>query len=451
MALSTIEMYAGTAMLGEGVRAALHYMGIDYRTVCYVEREAYAASVLVARMEEGSLDEAPIWSDASTFDAAAWYHKVSGIVAGFPCQDISIAGNRAGLDGERSGQFFEVLRVASDSGAWWMLLENVAAIASATASAVDEAEGDVLERAASRVVGELADLGWNAEWITLSASDVGASHGRARWFCFAWRVGALGYAGHHAGNAKQREQPESTAGRIGKSGQDRDELGDSGLQHCDLQQREIRPQYSTAGQKLGDAASIGRKTGSRNNGTKAEMVHESEFKLRAIDRRSTMADAQCSERRPHTGSGICSEQGNDPRWEAASRIGNGSTALADAGSEGWQGREFRRTRNDDGGRPETYGSTCQLRGLFAPGPNDPRWPAVLESSPELAPALEPAFRSVVNGLAFNMGNSRAQRLKCVGNGVVALCAAVAFIVLAQRSELFKKMRLTNDSRTATTI
>ena len=71
--------------------------------------------------------------------------------------------------------------------------------------------------------------------------------------------------------------------------------------------------------------------------------------------------------------------------------------------------------------------------LFAPGPADPRWGAILAAQPELAPALEPTFRGVVNGLAFDMDHSRAARLKCVGNGVVALCAAAAFVVLVKRS------------------
>jgi len=162
-------------------------MGVETRTVCHIEREAYAAAVLAARMEEGSMDPAPVWSDLLTFDAAAWRGAVDCLVAGFPCQDLSLAGKRAGLDGKRSGLFFDICDIADACGARYLFLENVAGIASATASVVDAAEGELDERAAARVVGELADRGWNAEWLTLSASDVGASHGRARWFCWAWR------------------------------------------------------------------------------------------------------------------------------------------------------------------------------------------------------------------------------------------------------------------------
>lgn len=208
--ITAIELCAGVGMLGEGVRAAFELYGRELRTVCYVEREAPAAAQLVRLMEAGALDPAPVWSDLLTFDSAAWRGCVDLVIAGFPCQDISIAGKRAGLDGRRSGLFFNILDIADDCGASGLVLENVSAIATATATAVDEAEGTLEERAAARVVGELADRGWDAEWITLSASDVGASHGRARWFCLAWRVADAGYGA-------RAHQPLSVGGRSGQA------------------------------------------------------------------------------------------------------------------------------------------------------------------------------------------------------------------------------------------
>lgn len=117
VALHTIEICAGVGMLGEGLRAGLAHLGIAHRTVCYLEREAYAAAVLAARMEEGSLDGAPIWPDLFTFDSAAWRGAVDCIAAGFPCQDLSLAGRRAGLDGARSGLFFDILDIAGEEDA----------------------------------------------------------------------------------------------------------------------------------------------------------------------------------------------------------------------------------------------------------------------------------------------------------------------------------------------
>jgi site-specific DNA-cytosine methylase len=211
-------------MLSEGIRAAFQYLGHDVRTVAHVELEAHAASQLVALMEAGCLDPAPIWSDMLTFDARRWRGCVDIVASGFPCTDISIAGRREGLDGKRSGLFFEVVRIATDCEARFLMLENVAAIATSVASVVDEEEGVLDERAAARVVGELADRGWDSEWITLSASDVGASHGRNRWFCFAWRVAHTGrgsaWRGEHVtgagGSASEYQHGIETLGNTGR-------------------------------------------------------------------------------------------------------------------------------------------------------------------------------------------------------------------------------------------
>jgi site-specific DNA-cytosine methylase len=92
VAVSTLELCAGVGMLGEGLRAGLRHMGVETRCVCYVEREGYAVGNLAARMEEGSLDAAAIWSDMLTFDGRQFHGAVDCVVAGFPCQDLSIAG-----------------------------------------------------------------------------------------------------------------------------------------------------------------------------------------------------------------------------------------------------------------------------------------------------------------------------------------------------------------------
>lgn len=61
--LNGIALFAWAGMLDEGLRAGLEHLGIRSRIVCYVEREAYACGVLAARMEEGSLAVAPLWTE----------------------------------------------------------------------------------------------------------------------------------------------------------------------------------------------------------------------------------------------------------------------------------------------------------------------------------------------------------------------------------------------------
>lgn len=177
MALHTdqiLSLFSGVGGLDLGVSAALKSLGRAPRTVCMVEGEAFGAACLAAQMEAGRLDPAPIWSDVRTFDARPWRGLVSGVVGGFPCQDLSFAGNGAGIRGERSGLFWQLARIVRELEPRWVFLENVAAIT---------------VRGLDAVLGELASLGYDAEWCCLRASDVGAPHRRDRWFCLAYRDG----------------------------------------------------------------------------------------------------------------------------------------------------------------------------------------------------------------------------------------------------------------------
>jgi len=92
---------------------------------------------------------------------------VDVICGGFPCQDISYAGLGAGLEGERSGLFFEAVRVVRELQPRIVVLENVAAL---------------LTRGLDRVLGTLASIGFDAEWHCIPAAAVGAPHRRDRVF-----------------------------------------------------------------------------------------------------------------------------------------------------------------------------------------------------------------------------------------------------------------------------
>lgn len=447
--LSAISLFSGAGMLDEGLRAGLRFMGISHRTILHVEREGYAASVLAARMEEGSVDAAPIWSDVCTFNAAAWHGRVDIIVAGFPCQDLSIAGRRVGLDGKRSGLFFEVVRIATDSGAECIFLENVAGIATATASVMDETESALEERAAARVVGELADLGWDSEWITLSASDVGASHGRARWFCLAWRMGSVGYSRLNAGNAKHRKQSQGAASWLGQSGQSYSEMGNAGLQHIDLLKWKDGAEYKGASQPVDDAQCAKRRTECLS-GTSGIQGDDGER------REKDSGPGISSEALANTESiGIESRSLQFGSQSEQPIIATGVGNMAYASSAGLQGRWLRGGANENG-RKITNGSIGERRSLFAPGPNFAGWAGIIANSPWFAPALsieqeqdaetsfskiEPVLCGVVDGMAskLDFGN-RAPRLKCCGNGVVPLCAATAFVILARRAGIFKGLK-----------
>lgn len=149
------------------------------RPVAYCEIEEFAQAVLVQRMAEGKLPRAPIWNDVKTLQGKD-LPKVDIIYGGFPCQDISVARNGVGLEGERSGLFFEIVRLAEEIKPAFIFLENVPAIRT---------------RGASRVGKELAEVGYDCRWDTLSAEAVGAHHKRQRWFMLASNANCKGFQG----------------------------------------------------------------------------------------------------------------------------------------------------------------------------------------------------------------------------------------------------------------
>jgi DNA (cytosine-5)-methyltransferase 1 len=143
------------------------------RPVAYCENDRHAQSVLLSRLREGRLPRAPIWDDVRTLSAGA-LPPVDIIYGGFPCQDISSAGNGCGLEGERSGLFFEIVRLARELRPRFVFLENVPAITF---------------RGLDRVLLELTALGLDCRWTIVSAAEVGAPHLRERWFLLAHAQG----------------------------------------------------------------------------------------------------------------------------------------------------------------------------------------------------------------------------------------------------------------------
>lgn len=143
---------------------------IGWRTVCGVERDAYAATVLAQRQNDGLFAAFPIWSDVTTFDGTRWRGIVDVISGGFPCQDISPAGKQAGIDGERSGLWSEFARIIREVQPRWVFIENSAHLRT---------------KGLGRVLKDLANIGYDAAWGVLSAKDCGANHERKRMWIVA--------------------------------------------------------------------------------------------------------------------------------------------------------------------------------------------------------------------------------------------------------------------------
>ena len=146
---------------------AVHKLHSDAQTVFFVEQDKFCTKVLSHRFPS-----VPIFKDVREVGS----HNLPSIdvlVGGFPCQDLSVAGQGKGITKEtRSGLFFEMWRIAEEMGPRFVLFENVPAILSRGLDVVSET---------------ISRSGWTLEWHLLSASDVGAWHKRQRWWGIAHR------------------------------------------------------------------------------------------------------------------------------------------------------------------------------------------------------------------------------------------------------------------------
>ena len=157
--MNELALFAGA---GGGILGG-HLLG--WRTICAVEWDAYAASILVQRQVDRCLPPFPIWDDVQTFDGRPWRGRVDVISGGFPCQDISSAGKGAGIDGERSGMWGHMARIIGQVRPEFCMVENSPLL---------------VGRGLARVLGDLASLGYDARWGVLGARDAGAPHKRDR-------------------------------------------------------------------------------------------------------------------------------------------------------------------------------------------------------------------------------------------------------------------------------
>jgi len=166
------------------------------RTVCYVERDISAISVLVKAIEEKKLDDAPIWTDARTFDGNPWRGVVDWVIGGYPCQPFSIAGNRQGHGDPRNlwPAFKRIIGEIRPNGCFF---ENVG-------QHLRDGYFDVVRP-------DLERLGYSVTETIVNASEVGAPHRRQRLFILATNDSGEGRKGLVA----SKDSREARSGRWG--------------------------------------------------------------------------------------------------------------------------------------------------------------------------------------------------------------------------------------------
>jgi DNA (cytosine-5)-methyltransferase 1 len=364
-----LSLCSGAGGLDLGLTIAIP----GYRAVGHVERETYAAATLVARMEDASLDRAPVWDDVATFNGRPWRGAVDIVTAGYPCQPFSVAGKRRGADDPRH-LWPHVARIIGEVEPPFVFLENVA---------------HHLRLGFPEVAAGLVGMGYRLAAGLFTAAEVGAPHKRERLFILAVREGDHladparllwdpvewrepdGAAAALADAEGQRErEPADEADAFAGGGAAWDEPCDDGGTLADAADRQLsQPGWRAEGRE-----------GSGPDGTGL---------ADADGKRRLQAECwQPADGRPDPCGGDV-DDADGPRLQ---------------------------------GRGDDLGEHAGERPAWPPGPSDADgWARYLRAAPD----LEPAVRRGADGLAH-----RVDRLRLCGNGVVPLVAAHALRTLA---------------------
>lgn len=471
--MNGLSLCAGVGGLDYGVKIAFP----GFRTVAAVENNAEAARRFRLRFPE-----AKVFENVVGFDGFSLHSLVDAVLAGWPCQPHSVAGRRLGTSDER-WIWDDIARILRECGAPLFFGENVSGLLRDADSDtertlyVDDASDDSIGGMGT-VLRDLAALGFAAEWGSLRASDVEASHGRPRVFIFACRAdlvgsGILAHRKNGGFGINRRAPRRARHAEFGNGNVDdaehaqrrqEDEPGNGAREGGDIQ-RKAPGSARIASRVLADAGSgRPRQLGDARDETSAGIEHR--FALGRFG--NELADAGQDGRRIERT--LDDQHGRDASGNESDGRHRG---LADAGGAGSQesgsaagvrqreAAERSRAPVEDAARLAiTTGRSGRRRGvraagdeIFAPGPSDPRWPAILNESPLLAPALspvevflalaiqpgavtlqkevEPQFRGLATRVASWL-HERRVRLQADGNLVVPLQAAACFVELAKR-------------------
>lgn len=351
------------------------------------------------------------------------------LTAGFPCQDVSLAGLRAGIaEGTRSGLWRQVARAIRELNPRLVVIENVRGLLSAKADSdmepctwcLGDAGGEPPLRALGAVLADLAGLGFDAEWASVRASEVGAAHQRERVFLLAWPADAqgagrpgTGLRGRAAERGAAPADPDGVGGdgdRARRAGRHEPAAHRQPAAHANLDAVREQP---VAEPGCGGPAVTGLPR--PNTAPHASGVGERE----PADEAHPVAGSRNARPVPGCGDGLAaadpeSDGRHQGRPEPARLEGRPDVAVGGAPDWGPYGAAIARWE--------------RVVGRPAPRPTDP------------AGRLSPVFVEWLMGLPAGHvsavpGLTRTAQLKALGNGVLPLQAEAAIRLLHERAAL----------------
>jgi len=241
---NVLDLFAGIGGFSLGLERAG-----GFRTAAFCEIDKKAQLVLRKHWPD-----TPIFDDVTTLTKGLLDERgisIDVITGGFPCQDLSTAGRGAGLEGERSSLWFQLLRLISEIRPRYALIENVSALRS---------------RGLEVVLQGINAVGYRAEWHCIPASFLGAHHQRDRIWIVAYPDSSFGQgdgisSGVHPQNAGARfgsseAVPLADPQRIGLSGQG--ELEQSSYPTPLVDWEAVESFYGRVGQIWGAEPDVGR-------------------------------------------------------------------------------------------------------------------------------------------------------------------------------------------------
>jgi len=406
--ITHLSLCSGYEGIGLGIRRVLPSL----REIAYVEREGFPVANLVAKMEAGELDAAPVYTDVKTFPYGEFRGCVDILSGGFPCQPFSAAGKRNGVEDPRH-LFPYIAAGIRECQPRIVFLENVEGIISAKT-----ADG---ESVLQYVLRELEGLGYRATAGVFSAAEVGAPHQRKRVFI-------LGLADSECsglrGGWSSKQCGDDLNGLQGNKGE-RDKLR-SEVEGCSRDLRE---------EELGNTADIRLKQHRSDTGeagadqSREERGMYEPKRASALSRDGSQQEGGEELADSHSRGGEIQDQGKLTGEQVLERNGSQRGAWPSRPSEPQHDWEEPRvtavanTESQQGTAQDHRGeqvATCdQEEGKLGGGDSG----SLRQGSG--------ATQSRLGGKS-NGSSNRVDRLRLLGNAVVPATAAKAFVTLIQR-------------------
>jgi DNA (cytosine-5)-methyltransferase 1 len=387
-----ISFCTGYGGLELGIRRA----GVDVKTVCNVEIEAFVQANLVAKIEEGRMDNAPIWSDLSTFPASEFRGKVHGLIGGYPCQPFSSAGKRQGEKDPRH--------------LWPYLLKHIRAIRPVWCFWENVAGHTTM--GLWRVLSDLEEEGYRVETGIFSAEEVGAPHQRKRVFILAYSA-TVEIQGSSRPNKKRSSHTIEGCGD--GASPTRDEVGNTtskrphrGSENCEGEQSEV------LGERLESDAELAHPNcdeQTKERGDNGEVLEVSQVEGQELS--PTLFGGESTQ-----GDELANTTSRQPRQSQARNRGQDTSGGSEEELADSIGGRFEQCESESKEERRTCCESSHTQWPARPGEEQYEWeePRVTETQSKL-------------GGATNGTQHRVDRLRLLGNGVVPQTAELAWKTL----------------------